>query len=269
MGLEGGPRRALGKGGLEGLGAGGGGVACEDPAGLVGARHIGDASGIASENGRATSETFENGVGEVVCAAGAKEQVTGGVVPGKSVGAPNMAGVMNGEVGGERVIGLLAPNEEAEVRAIYLVQGAGDDVEAFAGVGPSGSVAEPNAVGIEAEGLLTGGGVLPSEGVEVDAVGDVFYGDVAGGVLLGGVGEPLAGGNEGGGSGTGKEGFPAGEGGLSGPVDGGGLGGAEAGVFPRVSLGGEGPAIMEGPNQRQIDRQGVVVKAAVVDVMNI
>ena len=41
------------------------------------------------------------------------------------------------------------------------------------------------------------------------------------------------------------------------------------GVLPRVSLGGEGPAIMEGPNQRQIGRQGVVVKTAIVDVVNV
>ena len=65
-----------------------------------------------------------------VCAAGAKEQVAGGVVPGECVGAANVAGVMDGKVGGERIFGLLTPNEEAEVGAIHLVQGTGDDVEA-------------------------------------------------------------------------------------------------------------------------------------------
>ena len=40
-----------------------------------------------------------------------------------------------------------------------------DPVESFSGVGPSSGVAKPNAVGIEAESLLTGGGIMPREGV--------------------------------------------------------------------------------------------------------
>jgi hypothetical protein len=118
LGLEGGPRRAFGKSGLEGLGAGGGSVAGEEPTGLAGAHHIGGAPDFAAENGSAASEAFENGVREVVSTAGTKEKVAGGVVPRECVGAANVAGVMDGKVVGERVIRFLAPNEEAARKSI-------------------------------------------------------------------------------------------------------------------------------------------------------
>jgi len=216
---------------------------------LSGARHIGDAAGITTENGRATSKAFKNSIREVVGTARAKKKVDGGVVPRECVGTTNVAGVMDGKVGGKKVGGLLSPNEETKVRAVHLAQGGGNDVKAFSGVGPCGGVAEPNAVRIEAESLLTGGGIMPREGVQIDAVRDMFYDDVTRGVLSGDVGEPLAWGNEGGGSGTGKEGFSANKGGFSGPVNSGGLGATEMSVLPRVSLGVKGPAIVKGPYQ--------------------
>ena len=69
----------------------------------------------------------------------------------------------------------MAPEQEAELGAIHLVQGAGDDVEAFSGVYPSSGVAKPSEVRVDTKRLFADGGILRSEGIEVYSIRNVFY----------------------------------------------------------------------------------------------